>query len=143
MRKHQSLSGGEQKYIDQMSKAGSTYADFLLGVGNRSMNQIGEIISANGLKVSTNFTSADGLKNILGHASANRPVVVNVSWNSGGAHQIVCAGKSKSLYIFLDPWYGLVEQDPAMFPNYAPQSGPSSTAEDAPDTLLVMFTQLL
>jgi hypothetical protein len=142
MRKLQTLAGGEKKYIAQMSSSGSTYADFLLGVGNRSMNQIGEIISRNGLKVSTNYASAEGLKGILGRASANRPVIVNVAWNDGGAHQIVCAGKSKALYIFLDPWFGLVEQDPAMFPNYAPQSGPASTAI-APGRFSGWYTQLL
>ena len=80
------------------------------------MNQIGEIISQNGFKVNTNCVPPDHIKNILNQASANRPIIVNIAWQSRGGHQIVSVGKSKSLYLFLDPVFGLVEEDAAMLP---------------------------
>ena len=55
------------------------------------------------------------------------PIIVNVAWYQSGAHQVVCAGKPAKLFVFLDPYYGLVEQDPAMYPRYSPRSGPLST----------------
>lgn len=140
MRRLQCMRGGESKYIDKMTKNGSKYTDFLGDIGNKSMNQIGEILASEGLKILSTKSELPDLKKRLSNASTTLPVIVNVAWSSGGAHQVICAGLSGSQMIFLDPTYGLIEQSPDFFPNYTPVKNAST--DQAAGQFTGWFTQI-
>lgn len=127
-----SLAGGEARYKAEMYRTGSKPTDFLFTVGNKSMDQLGEVLSKAGIKTNTNHVDPNGgeLKKILLRASASKPVIANVAWYSGSGHQIVCVGMSKRFLVFLDPYYGLSEIDPATLPGYQPTARQSGRRTD-------------
>jgi hypothetical protein len=128
--KGQSLKGGEGPFIAEMTKTGSSYTDFLGGIGNKSMDQIGAMLAKMGARVSSNVAAPNVLLSIAQQASETRPAIMQVVWKqTGSGHIVVCVGKRGGLLTFLDPIYGLITIDPALFPNYALNRGVVNRAQ--------------
>ncbi|MGE5239561.1 MAG: hypothetical protein ACM3ON_12245 [Chloroflexota bacterium] len=58
------------------------------------------------------------------YAKFATPVIVGVQWYGGGGHAVLCAiSDPDDIFVFFDPWYGLIEVAGTRFPYYDSPDG--------------------
>ncbi len=90
--------------------AGARFVQRLDDAGTYSDNIASMLKDGYGFGSANGSVSAD-IKGLLRGASFANPYIVNVVWEGGGAHWVVCCGFkrnrfSRSVFCFSDPYYG-------------------------------------
>lgn len=114
-----SMAGGEAFMRNLAIKYGATIFDLLVGSGTYG-TQLRQILIDNGLRVDSRFRAENEYWSMALAASEERPMILNVAWENGGGHWVVCVGANRNGAIILDPWYGLSEIPLAALPAYNP-----------------------